>query len=314
MDKRLRVIEAAHGVFLRSEAHDLGYDNRAVQAAIRHGLWHRVRHGAYCFTDTWQTQDAVGRHRIRARAVMRSLGTRVALSHVSAVVDHGIGVWGLDLAHVHVTRLDGGSGRRDGDVIHHEGRAAPDDVMERNGYLVVEPTRAVLEAATLATVESGLVSVDSALHRRLTTPERIDHVFTRMERWRGSQKVQLVTRMADGRAESVGESRSRFLFWAQGLPAPEPQFHVYDHRGVLVATCDFGWPELKMLGEFDGRIKYGRLLRPDQSPGDAVFEEKKREDLVRGITRFTMFRLVWSELSTGAETAARFRRLARGAA
>ncbi len=35
------------------------------------------------------------------------------------------------------------------------------------------------------------------------------------------------------------------------------------------------------MGEFDGRIKYGRLLRPGQEAGDAVFEEKRREDAIR---------------------------------
>jgi hypothetical protein len=314
MDERLRVIEASQGVFLRREAHDLGYDNRAVQALLRHRVWHRVRHGAYCFTDTWAAADAVGRHRIRARAVMRSLGPRVALSHISAVIDHGIDVWGVDLSRVHVTRLDDGAGRQEGDVVHHEGRVDPDEVLERDGHLVVVPARAVLEAATLATVESGLVSADSALHKRLTTPEQIERMFTRMERWRGSQKLHLVTRMADGRAESVGESRSRHLFWAHGLPAPDLQFPVHDHRGVLVGTSDFAWPELRMLGEFDGRVKYGRLLRPGQSPGDVVFEEKRREDLLRGITGYGMFRLVWSDLGSGADTAARFRRQIRYAA
>ncbi|MDN5916403.1 MAG: hypothetical protein L0I76_15095 [Pseudonocardia sp.] len=31
-----------------------------------------------------------------------------------------------------------------------------------------------------------------------------------------------------------------------------------------------------VVGEFDGKIKYGRSLRPGQDPGDVVFEEKIR--------------------------------------
>ena len=50
-----------------------------------------------------------------------------------------------------------------------------------------------------------------------------------------------------------------------------------------------------MLGEFDGRVKYGRLLRPGQEPGDAVFEEKRREDAIRD-EGWGVVRWVWSDL------------------
>src|SRR3712207_8138753 len=33
---------------------------------------------------------------------------------------------------------------------------------------------------------------------------------------------------------------------------------------------------------FRSKVKYGRLLKPGQDPGDAVFEEKRREDAMRG--------------------------------
>jgi hypothetical protein len=54
-----------------------------------------------------------------------------------------------------------------------------------------------------------------------------------------------------------------------------------------------------VVGEFDGRVKYGRLLRPGQGPGDAVFEEKRREDAIRdegwGVVRWTWGDLVVPE-------------------
>lgn len=37
------------------------------------------------------------------------------------------------------------------------------------------------------------------------------------------------------------------------------------------------------MGEFDGKVKYGRLLKPGQSAGDAVFDEKRREDAMRAM-------------------------------
>jgi len=50
-------------------------------------------------------------------------------------------------------------------------------------------------------------------------------------------------------------------------------------------------------GEFDGRIKYGRLLRPGQDAGDAVFAEKVREDAIRD-TGLRVVRWVWHELDS----------------
>lgn len=310
----LRIIAESRGVFIRSDAREMGYDDKAVAAALRAQLWVRVRRGAYTFRDIWENKDPVEKHRIRSRAVLRSLGDSVALSHTSAVLEHECATWDVDLSHVHVTRLDGGAGRTEKDVVHHEGLCLEGDVVEKDGLKVISPRRSVIETATLTSVESGLVTTDSALHLGLVEPEQLTRTFRAMERWPFTQKVHLVLGLADGRSESVGESRSRFLCWANGLPAPELQFHVYDERGNLIGVTDFAWPELRLLGEFDGRIKYGRLLKPGEEPGDVVFNEKRREDLLREITRWGMVRLVWSDLYRPPATAARIRRLMTQAA
>ncbi len=70
-------------------------------------------------------------------------------------------------------------------------------------------------------------------------------------------------------------------------------------------TCDWGWPEHRLLGEFDGKVKYGRLLEPGQDPGEVVFAEKHREDVLREITGIGMVRLIWSDYDRPRLTAAR---------
>ena len=37
--------------------------------------------------------------------------------------------------------------------------------------------------------------------------------------------------------------------------------------GRLIGYVDFGWPEQRTVGEFDGRVKYGRGLTPGGDPG-----------------------------------------------
>ena len=109
---------------------------------------------------------------------------------------------------------------------------------------------------------------------------------------------------ADAGGESVGESRSRVLLERARLPRPVLQWEIPTPRRI--GRCDFGWPVLRTVGEFDGRIKYGRLLRPGQEPGDVVFAEKRREDAIRD-TGFRVVRWVWAELDTFDDVVARLR-------
>lgn len=92
-----------------------------------------------------------------------------------------------------------------------------------------------------------------------------------------------------------------------GFPMPLLQWEVRTADGRWVAQVDFGWPELRTVGEFDGRVKYGRLLQPGQSAADVVYAEKLREDDVRA-EDLSMVRWGWDDLDHFAPTAARLRR------
>jgi len=241
-------------------------------------------------------------------------GRDVALSHTSSALEHDLRLWDVDLDRVHVTRLDAGAGRTECGVVHHVGLTLASDLVERRGTLLTHPARAAIETASLTTTESGLVTLDSALQLQLCTREELDATYALMEHWPGLQRVRIVVRLADGGAQSVGESRTRYLCFTQGLPAPQLQYEVRDAGGSLVGTTDFAWPELGLLGEFDGKVKYCRLLRDGEEPGDAVFREKVREDLLREATGWTMIRFVWADLYRPGATASRIRRILRVAA
>jgi hypothetical protein len=60
-----------------------------------------------------------------------------------------------------------------------------------------------------------------------------------------------------------------------GLPTPELQFDVRDAGGMLIGRSDFAWHGGRLPGEFDGKVKYEKFLRPGESAGDAVFREKQ---------------------------------------
>jgi len=315
MDPRLQAICDAHGVFLRGEAEDLGYSNTTISRLVRDGTWHRVRHGAYVFADAWSAADGRRRYGLLCRAGFRQSRTDVVLSHTSAANEWGAPLWDLDLGAVHLTRVDGRSGRSEAGIRQHRGHLLGEDVTKRNGLPVVSATRAALEITTIADIEHSMVEIDGLLHAGLTTIEQLRRRYDdAMTRWPDTLHTDLILRLVDGRAESVGESRSRYLCWCEGLPPPVPQLEVKDRNGNVIARVDLAWPELGVFLEFDGRVKYQRYLRPGETVTDAVLREKAREELICELTGWRCIRIVWADLYRPAETASRIRRLFRPAA
>ena len=107
---------------------------------------------------------------------------------------------------------------------------------------------------------------------------------TEAGRRHGVGQLRFVTAFADQRAESVGESRSRLIIHQVGLPPPKPQYEIVDQAtGVDPGPLRLRLEEHRTVGEYDGKIKYGRLLKPAQDPGDVVYDEKLREDMLRDL-------------------------------
>lgn len=301
----LRAICAEHGVFLRVEAFKLGIDDKTLGHMRRAGSIVRVRHGAYTYADLWDQLDMRGRHLLSFRAAARCSKRPVAGSHVSAVLEHVPSYWGLDLSVPHLTRLDGkGSGRTSG-YRQHRGRVVHGDTVPAGAFLVTSPARAAIEVTTVASVEAALVSVNAILHAGLCNAAEIRNRYEQsMSYWPNTLATNVVLHLMDHRIESVGESRTLHLLWKGSLPRPELQYEVYDTTGVLLGRVDFAWPELGVYLEFDGKLKYQKLLRDGQDPGDVVFQEKKREDRIRRATGWRCIRITWADLEHPERTIA----------
>lgn len=179
----------------------------------------------------------------------------------------------------------------------HVARLPDDEVVTAGDISLTDVTRTVVDLARFLPFEPAVVAADAALHSRRTTPARLAECLARMGPVPGTRGAARVLAFADGLSESVGESRSRALMQRLALPAPDLQVRVRRRNRTIIGRCDFGWKGLRTLGEFDGRIKYGRLLRPGQSPGDAVHEEKLREDELRDVG-WQVARWTWADLDT----------------
>ena len=183
------------------------------------------------------------------------------------------------------------------------------DVVTRNGVEVMHPTRTALEVSTVAPTEAALCVVNDFLHRRLTTMPLLRNRYEPMDRWPNTLATDLVLRLADARMESVGETRTYFMCWRNGLPAPVPQFEVFDDAGLLIGRVDFAWPEHGVFLEFDGLVKYRTPLREGETPSEVVIREKLREERICEATGWRCIRVTWADLARPELLAARIRNL-----
>ncbi len=290
------LLQSNRGFFSRAEAIDCGETDRTLGTARRAGLIVRLRRGMYAPADIYQSSDDAGKHLLHARAALAAQQGIAALTGPSAAALHGFALYEEDLTVVHLLRLDRGCSHHAAKINHHVvTQDIEDDVGVYDGVAAISPARAVWEVACRSSLESGVVTADSALRRDPRLSDAIGDLQQRFAYFPGSRRGRLAIELSDARADSPGESVTRVQFYRYGIPMPELQYHIVDRHGSLVGISDFYWEEQRHLGEFDGKIKYQRLLRPDETASECVFREKKREDAMRADLR-GMTRFIWSDV------------------
>jgi hypothetical protein len=278
-----------------------GYTDSEVRRKVRSGEIVVVRRGTYVAEG--DVPRAPGeRHALDVRAAVPRLASDAVVSHVSAAALHGLPLWGLALDRVHVTRPRVGGGRVEKHLHVYAAPLVPEDIALLDGIAVTAPARTVVDLARQAPFEVAVAVADAALYAKLVTPDELDRAVGRAGHRPGVGAGRRAVRFANGSAESVGESRSRVLMRAAGLPTPELQRPIRTRIGVV--RTDFAWPEQRVVGEFDGVVKYGSLRRPGQDPADVVVEEKRREDAIRD-EGWHVTRWLWRDLDPFDDLAAR---------
>jgi hypothetical protein len=293
---------------LRAVALTEGVDDGELARLVRRRELVPLQRGAYLAQAA--ATEAV-QHRAVVAATVAGLRTGGIIGHASAVVLHDLPLWRVPLRRVHLIRAPGSPGSRSSRLHLHLARVRDDEVTTVDGVLLTDVSRTVIDLGRTAPFESAVVAADAALARGATTRAQLRERWARMGPVPGSRRAARVIDFADGRSESVGESRSRVVLQRLGLPAPDLQVRITRRSdGRLIGRCDFGWEEHGTLGEFDGRVKYGRLLRAGQSAGDAVHEEKLREDELRD-GGWQVARWTWPDLDRPAVIADRLHRAFR---
>ncbi|MGY1594924.1 hypothetical protein ACI79D_23365 [Geodermatophilus sp. SYSU D00708] len=297
-------------VLLRRAAVATGWSDDELARHTRGGRLARLRRGAYLPGAV--PVDPVARHRLLVRATLAGLRRPAVVSHQSAAVLHGLPLWGVGLGRVHVTRRPPASSEAGRLLRSHVARLQDDEVVTVDGLAVTSPVRTALDLARTLPLEPAVVALDAVLAAEVVEHEQLRGALAGVAGTRGSRAAARAVDLADGRSESVGESHSRVLLHRLGSSPSTLQREIHSADGVFLGRADFAWEAEGVLGEFDGRVKYGRALRPGQDPGDAEFEEKRREDALRD-EDWRVVRWTWADLTPGDVVANRVgRALARG--
>lgn len=322
----VRLLEAQHGAASVRQLRAAGVPRHTVDAAVRSGEVTRLRRDTLVLTSALDGAPPWERQHLLIRAVGHSLAPAVpgteapgalAVSHGSLLRLRSLPCFGDD-GLVHLSRVGSGSGRRDRTLWVHS--PVPEEfVTAVDGIRGVVPALAALQVAATHGTEAGVVALDGVLHAAEISDARSAHLQGRTPdrfAWRARQPgdapgparaevdrqvralveegfgraprvVSTVVAVADGRSESVGESRCRWAVHLLGLGPVTPQFTVRD-GGHVVGVADLGLDEYPVLIEFDGKGKY--------RDGESLFAEKKREDHFRDLG-YQVVRVTWSDLA-----------------
>jgi hypothetical protein len=289
------------------------YTDGEIRRLRARGIWTSAMRGAYLPTQESERMEPAERHRIAMEVLRPRITGDPVFSHLSAAVLYRLPLWRTILGPVQVTRSPPSRGHKGPRLHTHSATLQADEVAMVDGWPVTSVARTVLDLARTLPFEQALVIADAALNRKLTTADRLAAQLERSNRLPGALAAGRVVAFSDGLSESVGESRSRIMIHQAGLPAPELQVEVLDQQGRFVARGDFGYRRQRVIGEFDGKVKYtGELKGNDDDPREVLWNEKLREDAVRD-ANWSMVRWIWSDLDHPTAVIKRLRRaLGRG--
>lgn len=246
----------------------LGYDAHARRRLCSSGQLRRITHGVYVVAEAAPATFAEQRRQYlqRAGALMAALpGTY--LVGPSACLAQNLPLLNPPSA-IHLSRERQLHSNRAGVVSR---RPWPHSVEPVDGLMTQQATAAVIEVAALEGTLAGLVPADVAARRGLLLDT--DALLDAWGRRRGSAHARAALALADGRRESVLETRVAWAAALEGI-ALDPQLRVLDERGGFVARADFVVRGHRVIVEVDGLGKY-------RHDGDLRAEKLRQSDLER---------------------------------
>lgn len=149
--------------------------------------------------------------------------------------------------------VPGGDLREQPGLTVHRDLLALDEIIDSGGLAIATALRTAWDLARWLPTVEAMVAMDALARVGRFAPTEVLRIHDRYPRARWRRRVPGVIELADPRAESPMETRSRLVLVQRGLPRPELQYQVYDKFGEFVARLDMAYPLLKLGMEYDGR-------------------------------------------------------------
>ncbi|MGV9612426.1 hypothetical protein [Nocardia xishanensis] len=217
------------------------YGRAEMRTRVDRGDWVRVFHGVYREAATPPTPQ------LRVEAARLSIGAE----SLTAAYETGAELHGFAVGESRATHVLGAQRSRTSRLVVHSDRIEPGDLDLIKGTVTTNAVRTAVDVARTTDRLDALATLDSALHLGISRTA----LLTESERHRGRrgyvQAAELIE-LADGRAESPMESRTRLRCIDAGLPRPESQVDVLTGNGPR--RLDLGWPEWRIGLEYDNAV------------------------------------------------------------
>lgn len=312
--------------FTLAEATAVGVGRGRLRSAVDAGELIRMRHGVFAPAATVAAlHDPMQRHAYEARALVTGLRGRpgglpdaALLSHTTATAVRGLPYPGLLVPRrwpVQLSDTRAAGGRQATGWIRHDRFVPPQHRTVVDGLPVTGIARTAVDVALTTPFAAALPVVDGALRQlalgigALTADPTHERDLVRDQRvvnavrslllrtlaeaggTPGRQRARRAIGAGDPAAENGFESCSRARLLLAGLPRPDVGYPVMGDDGRWY-WADLAWPQLRVLAEADGRVKYTDL--------SAVYAEKVRQEALER-AGWIVVRWTWHELARTPE-------------
>ena len=234
--------------FTLAEARGFGL----TRSQLRGSGYRRLGAGLYRWAGLIETPH------LRLAAVAERLPAGAAFSGPTAAWLHGLDLPPCDPIEVTIPQPIG-SGRRAGASIRRAALAG-EEIVLRHGLPTTSALRTVVDIAGRIPLTEGVVAADLALHAGLVTVTEIRIYVADHPGAKGVARLRQVVELAEPKAESAMETRLRMLLVLAGLPRPDVQVSIHDHKGRFLGRPDLFYRTQRLAIEYDGGNHRDRLV------------------------------------------------------
>lgn len=302
MNARVSVQQLGRLILTRHLLLAEGYTDKRIYRRVERGELLRLSRGIYVEEQVWRALDATDRHLTMMLARDQAAVNPPVFSHMSAALLLNLPLFNADLTKSHILHAAGARRSHHTYVAHHHAEIDSAEIVQVAGLMCTDPIRTSIDLARTYGFEAGLVSADAMLRRaRLSTGQGSNELraqmldrLGRLPFSNGSRRARRVLEFASAHAESPLESLSRLQLVRLGFQVAE-QVRVAAPDGGEY-RLDFELEGQNTFHEVDGRTKYlDAAMRNGLTAEQVVYEEKQREDWVRGTTGYRLTRSAWAQ-------------------